>query len=268
MSGKFIARNYFRYVKPLPVPSRCELVKIKSSLCLDSDHPFPRCPGKKWRKIKKLEKVGDFSHSGQRRAHICDVCRCRRVAGAGTRHYGVGYCFYHDVDRGRRLSKTMAIALQQGYPLGPVKYESESEYIEKIRRMSEQSQGRLDMGEELVLLRTHLQEVEKLWKESGEDKLLMNTKSGPQKMTDDIKITLLVKLTEAISKLSRDTYAITESDYCHIDEIKTWLWTIYRCMSSNIHKVITGELDVNNLEQAIQGEFKQIPIPKTGRKNK
>jgi len=266
--GKFKPGLYFKFVKPTPPPSKAELVKIKSSLCMDANHPFPRCPSKDFKLVRKFESQGDFSHSGNRRAHICDICRCKRVAGKGTKHYGVGYCFWHDVDVGRKVAKTMAVALQQGYPLNPIKYQSDSEYIDAIRKMSEKAQGRLDMSEEIILLRSHLQEVEKLWKTDGAEKLTMSTKSGPMKMTDDIKIALLVKLAEAISKLSRDTFAITESDYLHVDTVKTWLWSIWQCVTRNIHKMITGELQPNDLEQAMQNEFKQIPFPKTGHRGK
>jgi len=268
VKGKFNAKWYFSVVKPTPPPSKAELVKIKASLCLDADHPLPRCPGKNLKLVRKLERGGDFTHSGNRRKHICDVCRCKRIAGKGTKHYGVGYCFWHDTDCGRRVAKTMAVALQQGYPLNPIKYQSDNEYIDAIRKMSENAQGRLDMGEEIILLRTHLQEMEKLWKTDGAEKLLMSTKSGPAKMTDDIKITLLVKLAEAISKLSRDTFAVTESDYLHVDTVKVWLYTIWQLIVRNIQRTVVGELDINNLQQAMQDEFKKVPFPKVGRKAK
>ena len=268
MSGNkqvFLPAVYFKYVKPLPVPSRAEQMKIKRSLCQDADWKFPRCTGKCKNRIKKLEEGGDFSHSGSRREHTCELCRCKRVAGWGTKHYGVGNCFYHDIDHSRRLAKAMTTALQQGYPLAPVKYQSESQYIEAIRRMAEESQGRLNMAEELILLRSHLQEVEKLWNDK-DNPLTMASRSGSTKMTDDVKIGCLVKLTEAISKLSRDQFSITESDYVHLDEVKTWLWSIWQCITRNIQKMIVGELNPNNLQEAIQNEFKQIPIPKSGRK--
>lgn len=161
----------------------------------------------------------------------------------------------------------MTIALQQGYPLAPIKYQSESEYIEAIRKMAEAAQGRLDMAEEIILLRSHLQEIESLWRDDKAKKLMMKAGARVVPMTDDVKVGLLVKLTEAISKLSLDTYRISESDYVHIDEIKQWLWSIWQCITKNIQKMIVGELNPNNLQEAIQNEFKMIPIPKTGRKN-
>ena len=162
----------------------------------------------------------------------------------------------------------MTIALQQGYPVDPIKYQSDSEYIEQVRKMAEEAHGSLSVREEITLLRSHLQEVEKLWSKEGAGELQMKSGAYVVKMTDDVKISLLVKLAEAISKLSRDTYVITESDYVDISQVKVWLWNIWLCVQKNIKKVVTGEMNVNDLELAVQNDFKEIPLPKTGRKNK
>lgn len=160
----------------------------------------------------------------------------------------------------------MTVALQQGYPIDPVKYKSDSDYIEEIRKMSEEAHGNLSVREEITLLRTHLQEVEKLWREAGPGGLTMKGAQGSLPMTDDVKVDMLVKLANSISKLSRDTYIITESDYVEISECKAWLWSIWVAIQKNIKKVITGELNVNDLEAAIQSEMRQIVMPRTGRK--
>jgi hypothetical protein len=268
MRGKFKWWLYKKYVKPLPTPSRKEQGKIKSSLGLDTDHPLPRCPGKCAKTVRGLEAKGDFSHSGSRKAHLCEVCRCRKVAGWGTKHYGVGYCYYHDVDNGRIVSKTMAIALQQGYPLNPIKYRSENDYIEAVRAMAEAAHGRLDLGEELVLLRSHIQELENLYHKTGAEALTMKGNKGPEPMTDDVKLDKLTKLVKAVSDLSRDSYVITESDYVHIDEVKVWLWQIYRLIEDKCKRLITGELNPNDMLPTFQECLKSIVLPKTGRKNK
>jgi len=167
------------------------------------------------------------------------------------------------------MTKYMTTALQQGYPIDPIKYQSDSEYIERVRQMAEEAQGTLNMREELILLRTHLQELEMLWR--GKDKdgngLTMKTARGSSPMTDDVKIDRLVKLTEAISKLSRDTYTITENDYVALSEVKVWLWEIWRAIERNVDKMIMGELNPNDLKHAIQNDFKEIPTPRGGRKS-
>lgn len=259
---------WFKTHKPLPSPSLAERRKINASLGMPRDHPFTRCPGKSLKAVKEFEEKGDFSHSGPRDKHICDKCRCKKVAGYGTKHYGVGYCFYHDTSGARQMTKTMTVAIQQGYPMNPIKYKSESEYINDVRKMAEDANGRLSLGEELNLIRAHLQEFELKWKELGDKALTMKAGAKVVDMSDDVKINMLCKLGKAISDMTRDSYIITESDYCHIDEVKVWLWDIWQCVEKNIKKMIQGEINPNELQGTIQEEFKTIVLPKTGRKKK
>ncbi len=268
MGYPFNKKLWFSTHKPLPVPSLAERRKIKVSLGIPRDHPFMKCPGKSLSVVKDFEAKGDFSHSGDRNKHICEKCRCKRVAGYGTKHYGVGYCFYHDTSSSRGMTKTMTVALQQGYPMNPIKYRSESEYINDVRKQAEDANGRLSLGEELNLIRAHLQEFEMKWKELGDKSLTMKAGAKVVEMSDDVKINILCKLGKTISELTRDAYIITESDYCHIDEVKVWLWDIWQCVERNIKKMIQGEMNQNDLQSAIQEEFKKIVLPKTGRSKK
>jgi len=250
----------------LPVPCSAERTKIRTSLGLDALEPFIRCRGKLHAKVRKFERQGDFSHSGSSRQHICDKCRCKHTAGWGTTHYGVGYCWYHDIDAKRMMAKAQTIALRQGYPLDPIKYKSDSDYIDDIRRQAEDSGNILGMRDELVLLRTHLQEFENFWKTADPaKKLTMKTARGAENMTDDIKLSLLVKLTKAISRLSRDQYVITESDFIAVDEVKIWLWAIIQSLERNHRKLMAGELDKKDFLAAMMADLRAIPQPKQGR---
>jgi hypothetical protein len=252
----------------LPVPEYAELHKIKRSLNIEHDEPFPRCRGKDFRKVKKFEKGGDFSHSGTARQHLCDACRCKRVGGWGTKHYGVGYCWYHDVDSARKMAKSQTIALRQGYPLDPIKYKSDQDYIDDVRQQAQASGNILSLRDDLVLLRAHLQEFEKFWREAGPNELKMKTAHGASKMTDDVKIACLTKLVNAVSRLSRDQYIITEQDYISLDEIKTWFWAIIQALERNCRKLVAEELDKKEFLPAMMKELREIPEPKTGRKRK
>jgi hypothetical protein len=253
----------------LPVPSSAEQIKIRNSLGLDANEPFLRCRGKLHGKVREFERKGDFSHSGTQSAHTCPLCRCKRVAGWGTKHYGVGYCWYHDVDSARRMAKAQTIALRQGYPLDPVKYKSDSEFIDDVRRQAEESGHILGMRDELVLLRTHLQEFEKFWRKTDPaTKLKMKTARGAEAMTDDVKALILVRYVTAISRLSRDQYVITESDYVAVDEVKIWFWAIIQLLERNCRKLTSGELDVKDFLAATMVELKEIPQPKAGRKGR
>jgi len=250
----------------LPIPSKAEQFKIKRSLNIETQEPFPRCRGKMQVKVRAFEKKGDFSHSGTARAHLCNDCRCKRISGWGTTHYGVGYCWYHDIDASRGFSKTQAIAMRQGYPLDPINYKSDSEYIDDVRRQAADSGNVLSLRDDLVLLRAHLQEFEKFWREAGPNELKMKTAHGASKMTDDVKIACLTKLVNAVSRLSRDQYVITESDYIAVDEIKTWFWSIIQALERNCRKLVAEEIDKKDFLPAMMRDLREIPMPKQGRK--
>lgn len=178
-------------------------------------------------------------------------------------------CYYHDVDTGKKVSKSMTIALQQGYPLNPIKYRSDRDYIEEVRKMAEAAHGRLDLGEELNVLRAHVQEIEAMYDKTDARALTMKGKGDEAvNMTDDVKIDRLVKLVKAISDLSRNAYIIEESDYCHTDEVQQWLWAIYKMIENICKKHIVGEIDSNDLIKAFQSGLKDITMPATGRRKK
>jgi hypothetical protein len=252
----------------LPRPDAAELCKIRNSLNMESNEPFMRCRGKLQSKVKKFERKGDFSHSGSPRKHTCDACRCKHVSGWGTPHYGVGYCWYHDRDSGRKMAKSQAIAIRQGYPLDPIKYHSDSRYIEDVRQQAEDSGQVLGMRDELVLLRTHLQEFEKFYRTAGPGHLTMKTARGEAPMTDDIKLGMLVKLASAISRLSRDQFVITEQDFISVDEVKTWFWAIIQALERNCRKLVAEEIDRKDFLPTMMRDLREIPMPKQGRGKK
>lgn len=252
-----------------PIPGRAEKTKIKNSLGMEANEPFLRCRGKVHAKVKLFEKRGDFTHSGTQKNHVCNLCRCERVAGWGTTHYGVGYCYYHDIDAARPMAKAQTIALRQGYPLDPIKYKSDSAYIEDIRRQAEASGNVISLRDDLVLLRTHIQEFEQFWREADPAKQLrMKTAHGAAPMTDDVKVSCLTKLTNSISRLSRDQYVITEQDYVAIDEVKTWFWSIIQALERNCRKMLAGEMPMKDFQSAMMRDLREIPQPKQGRRRK
>jgi hypothetical protein len=251
----------------LPIPPIAEQLKIKRSLNIERNEPFPRCRGKMQKKVKEFEKKGDFSHSGTPRTHLCNDCRCKRVSGWGTTHYGVGYCWYHDVDSARSFSKSQAVALRQGYPLDPIHYKSDSEYIDDVRRQASDSGNVLSLRDDLVLLRTHLQEFEQFWREADPAKQLrMKTAHGAAPMTDDVKVACLTKLVNSVSRLSRDQFVITESDYIAVDEVKTWFWAIIQALERNCRKLVAEEIDKKDFLPAMMRDLREIPMPKTGKR--
>ncbi|NCC59982.1 MAG: hypothetical protein EOM12_03390 [Verrucomicrobiae bacterium] len=87
---RYSREKYERYLKR---KKREQVLRERrKSLLMPYDHPFDRCPGKDFKFVKECEAQGDFSHSGSPRNHICEVCRCKNIAGSKTDHHGTGLC--------------------------------------------------------------------------------------------------------------------------------------------------------------------------------
>jgi len=74
-------------------PSPAQISAIKQRLNMRAAHKFGRCRGRNKQFIKRAEAKGDFTHSGPHpECGGCMECRCKRVAGAGTKgdFYGLG----------------------------------------------------------------------------------------------------------------------------------------------------------------------------------
>ena len=253
-----------------PIPSQAELIKIRKSLLMPNNSKFFRCPAKNFKKVIAFRRKGDYSHDGPSKKHRCEKCRCGNVAGMGTTHYGVGYCIYHEHTKNgykmaKRIAKGMALTIQQGYPVEPYKYETDSTFIDRIRKAAEDAGGNIDLRDELNLIRDHLQQFQSKFdgKKGGLD---MMTKTGPQSMTDEVRVDCITKLIKAVSSVARDQYVITESDYIHSDEVKVWFYTIWLVIEKNIDALIKGEIEVNNLKEKIRLALIEVPLPKSGKR--
>jgi len=260
----------YREVDLYPVPKGAERRKIARSLGLPKDGKFFRCPAKCFRKVIKLRDAGDSGHQGYSSKHICEKCRCSKVAGYGTEHYGVGLCVYHEATwngklSAKRIAKGMALSIQQGYPVQPYKYETDSGFIERIRKAADESGGNIDLREELNLIRTHLQEFQKKF-DGDKGGLDMMTKTGPQSMTDEVRVDCITKLIKAVAGVARDQYVITESDYIHADEVKVWFYAIWLVIEKSVDALIKGEIEVNALKEKIRLALIEVPLPKAGKR--
>lgn len=92
---------------------------------MPENEPFIRCKARDRRKVEVFEEQNDFTHS--ERGHVCEQCRCEKVAGLGSSddfydiegigHYGVGFCYEHEAGRYRAgaldFARRQMITLQQ-----------------------------------------------------------------------------------------------------------------------------------------------------------
>ena len=90
---------------------------IRRILYLPREGDMPRCPHRNLAFVKRCEAKGDFSHS--KKTHLCGECRCKKMAGFGTKgdfygigentgHWGVGLCRDHEMTMNRQ--RALAIA--------------------------------------------------------------------------------------------------------------------------------------------------------------
>jgi len=233
-----------RNLKRIPKPSADEIKKIKLSLRLRANDPLPKCPAKCGNKAKKLG--APHTDAG----HRCNQCDCGHVAGMGTKHYGVGYCVFHENAKAYKgsseeVAHRQKVALQQGYPDQLYKYKSTDETFKEIREAAEKAQGRHQLREEVVVLRGALQKYIKQIDEKVH-----------QHITDD-NVNSLARLTTSIAKLARVELDVTDVDYIHKDEVKSWLYAILRAVQEEI---TDPEEQKKLLERLVK-----IPDPTTGR---
>ncbi len=100
-----VLRNELPEFKRTDPVSASQQAYIRRLLGLPSRGKFPRCVAKVKAVVARCEANGDYSHSSKR--HICSVCRCKKIAGLGTKgnfyaigtntgHYGCGRCNDHE----------------------------------------------------------------------------------------------------------------------------------------------------------------------------
>jgi hypothetical protein len=231
-----------RKIKRVPKPSREEIKKIKASLNLRMNDPLPKCPAKCTRKAKELG--GEHLEAG----HRCGECMCNHVAGMGTVHYGTGYCVFHENAKkykgsAEEVQHRQKVACQQGYPNKIYEYQTKDDRLADIREAAEAAQGRHQLREEVVVLRSILQ------------KYLKQMEDFDHVSLDNI--TGVTKLSTSIAKLARVELDVTDSDYIHKDEVKSWLYKILRAVQEEV-------TDLKEMDSLLK-RLSKIPEPTTGR---
>lgn len=249
----------------MATPDLDEKKRIKASMGKKHNESFHKCRHRSNSKLEKLEAAGDYSHSGDK--HICDECRCGRTAGQGTEHYGIGFCFEHENCCGAsRRNNTLVAenqkeAILQGYPDKVYKYQSNDKYMDKIREVAEESGGMTDLREEMILLRSKLQELVNEFEGTNKGNLTEGyDKDGRVRaMTDATYYKLLGDLTVKLARLTSVNLTVTESDYVHVDQVNIWFAQVIR--------IIQQSLEAENKEEydSIIEQIKVVPQMTKGR---
>lgn len=218
---------------------------------------LPKCPAKNWSKAKRLGEPHTKS------LHVCQECRCGATAGAGTSHFGVGFCFRHEKRQGKEINERVAMdqahAIQQGYPDKPYRYLNNKDYADEIAKKADECEGVLHSREEAIVIQTQIQRVlnslngtEQLTERVGKEGILEDA-------SDEVKIKLLSRLTTAYSQLAKLELAISDDKYVPIEQVMAWISAFVRIIEQN-----TDEETYNEILK----EVKKVPQPRPGRKKR
>lgn len=231
--------------------------KAKAALGIRLNDPLPRCPAKSRKKARALRDAGDTSHLG--RSHVCPECRCEHVAGMGTSHYGVGYCWYHEggvmTSRARVAAVNQKHAIQQGYPDEPWVYLSHDKYLEKVRESACEAKAFLSLKEEMLLLKTSLQKLVDSWSDRGT--FTESYRGTEVPASDRTKAEVLAKLVDGVGKLAKIQLDVTSEEYVHVAEVKMWIGEFIRIIESVVSEEQFGDI----VEQ-----IKKVPQPMPGKR--
>jgi len=147
------------------VPTKIEKTIIRKLLNMQYNEKFPRCPSRSYHKAENLDRADGFTleqiRAGEgfhtKEKHKCQLCRCKNVAGAGTRgywfwtreneegykdvgHYGVGCCYEHSPLYSTRMGGVQVDQYRR-------------DINERILAMKEEGNAPERSGGDLILLR-------------------------------------------------------------------------------------------------------------------
>lgn len=257
-----IPKHMFKYLEQrLPSPSAMQIDAIRCLLRMRKDQAFGRCKGKLKMFVKRCEDNGDFSHSAK--THLCDECRCRQVAGEGTKgdfyglgpetgHLGVGLCLRcaaaSRLNPGKLLRNARReVRVMQQYGMS----ESGKDYeLELARKEAELATIASRERDELRLLATELGKLSKQFADLERPTEYVN---GVLMPASDVTLARLrIDMAKALSGLRKDALKMDESNYLHIDEIKIRLPEMmnlaYRCLAKLQELIVAKQVRGEEIE--------------------
>jgi hypothetical protein len=175
------------------------------------------------------ERCGDHSHS--KSEHICSKCQCRHTAGYGTHgdlyglgfdtgHYGTGMCFLHEDGLGKKRAQKFWIRHMEAIRTVGYEYEAPEVIKANMELEAHESQGLIKARKELSLIQDTLDDFRTRVSEEN----LKTYVNGKLVAASDVdRMTLAIKLAEAISKLDLNHLKMDADNYLHIDELRVRL---------------------------------------------
>jgi len=263
-----------------------EINQIRKKIGLRNGEPFPKCPHKNTAKAKRLAKEDQIHFKGpkvlkallaagedwhaepehrckkcketDRDIHQCSECQCDRVRGAGTIHYGWGWCSHHEKHKPKGLAEKFArddlVALQNH---NPSMYWNADRFATEMGLEVRKAEERLTLLTELSSVRTMQKALLERFELVREDRKspvitaekhegelpglltgnyikIKETKGSGENQTTserieaveitDLELMRLINQTAlAVSKIAKTQVDMDKDQYIHIDEFKILL---------------------------------------------
>jgi len=276
-------------------PTALEQLRIKAILKMGKHEPFAKCAKRSFLRAQELDIAAGISpeditngkgfHTAH--GHVCSLCRCNAIAGAGTwgwyywpdksgktswrdgdayglreeelgnvGHYGVGPCFWH----GQSLRSQGKTIFGRAGLAGMVRREIE---IMRTRGAAPDASGdflvELDGDVEIAHVRNdirtaadHIRGRLMQWQQKiiENSTLTENGSSGPVDMSDKTKITLDIALARALADIAKNEFLVDHQSYIHRDEMVLLLSRFMSCAQKYINDSADWGEFVANIKDA------------------
>jgi len=192
--------------------------------------------------VRKLREQGDFSHDAK--GHVCAKCRCRSVAGSGTKgdwygigeetgHYGCGFCAHHERGRRSGMAEKFAENHMKALQLSGRAEVDRKDLKQCMEETKEISKRKVEMREGFQMVLETLKE----FREAADGSELTETAGGKVvKMSDKSRMLLACQLAKAVADLEKDYRFLDPDDMIHVDDIKLRLRQTISLTNRFIHE--------------------------------
>ncbi len=235
-------------------PSDEQLIRLH--LGIPDSEPFPRCRGRSKKAKRAFEAQGDFSHSANN--HVCEVCRCERVAGQNTYgdafglgrpdlgHYGAGLCgkceqSVRKPTRERVLKEHIDYMRSRQTSTITTTGEFEQTAIAEANH----ALRNIEVQEALELVRGAVKEIKDMM---GNGKVLMQTGKGGElvEMSDDTRIKRTLECGRLLNELGKTKFEQSRDLHISVDVLKVMVVRIMNllqkfCVTSDDYEKAAAE---------------------------
>ena len=276
------AGKYIDVKGRIPPITKSQTDAIRNILCMRKDQPWARCPSRSRKKVNEFEAAGDFSHS--KKNHCCDLCRCTRVAGSGTKgdfyglgpgtgHYGAWWCRWCQ----EAWSIAPAFVLQSArrhveliQVYGAVSMDKEYD-LKLMEAEAEEALVTTKVRDELQMVQSELQKFGELAVKRGDEGWPQEYVMGVLSPASEVTVTKLkLDIAKALSGIKSNAFKMDEMSYLHKDELTRrmpeMMNLITRCLAKLQELVVKQQVRGEDIETSASPLEYVKEMAKTGMK--